>query len=179
MPTAKKIELVADLADKLGRSQLTIVTDYRGLTVADMQNLRGQLRQHGAEMQVAKNTLAKIAAGQNGQSALEPALAGPTALVFVYDNVAAVAKTVTDFARISRIMTVRGALLSHQLVGPEGVTALATLPPKSQLQSELLGAMVGPLSGVVGIFNGVAQSLVSIIDQKAQQMGGDAADAAS
>lgn len=173
MPTASKVATVSDLADRLGRSQLTIVTDYRGLTVADMQNLRGQLRSHGAEMKVAKNTLATIAAREVGQAALEPALVGPTALVFVYDNIAGAAKTVSDFARTSRILTVRAGLISNRLIRAEDVTALATLPPRSQLQAELLGAMVGPLSGVVGIFNSVAQSLVSIIDQKAQQLGGE------
>ena len=174
MPTEKKVETVAILADKLSRSQLTIVADYRGLTVADMQNLRGQLRPNGSEMQVAKNTLARIAARQTGLEALEGALEGPTALIFVYDNIAGAAKTVSDFARTSRILTVRGGLLGNRLVSSDDVGALATLPPKEQLQAELLGAVAGPVVGVVSIFNSVAQSLVSIIDQQARKMGGGA-----
>lgn len=177
MPTQRKIEEVADLSDRLQRSQLTIVADYRGLTVADTQNLRGQLRPLGSEMRVAKNTLTTLAARQSGLEALEEALAGPTALIFVYDDIAGTAKVVSDFARISRIMTVRAGLLGNRLVGPEQVASLATLPPKAQLQAELLGAVVGPVAGLVGIFNSVAQSLVSILDQKAQQMDGGAESA--
>jgi large subunit ribosomal protein L10 len=172
MPTERKVAVVEELTRKLGQTQLTIVADYRGLTVADMQNLRGQLRPHGAEMQVAKNTLTLIAARQNGQQALEPVLSGPTALVFAGDNLAAAAKTVTDFARTSRIMSVRGGLLGTRLITADEVTALATLPAKPQLQAELLGALTGPVSGLIGLFNSVAQSLVSILDQKAKQMEG-------
>jgi large subunit ribosomal protein L10 len=179
MPTEQKIAAVADLTDKLGRAQLTIIADYRGLKVADMQGLRGQLRPHGGEMNVAKNTLARIAARNVGRTAIEPALEGPTALIFVYDNIAGASKVVTDFARISRIMTIRGGLLGDRLVSPEQVASLATLPPKEQLQAELLGALVGPVSGVVSIVNGVAQALVSIVDQRAQQMGGGAAEPAA
>jgi large subunit ribosomal protein L10 len=179
MPTERKVAQVAELSEKLSRAQLTIVADYRGLTVADMQNLRGQLRPHGSEMQVTKNTLTAIAARQVGLDSLEEALTGPTALIFVYDEIAATAKTVSDFARISRIMTVRGGLLGNRLVGPEDVTSLATLPPKEHLQAQVLGAIAGPVSGLIGIFNSVAQALVSIVDQKAQQMGGgEAAEAA-
>jgi large subunit ribosomal protein L10 len=172
MPTQRKIEEVAQLSDRFQRSQLTIVADYRGLTVADMQNLRGQLRPLGSEMRVTKNTLATIAARESGRGALEGALSGPTALIFVYDDIAGTAKAVSDFARVSRILQVRAGLLGDRLVDAEQVNSLATLPKKEQIQAELLGALAGPVSGVVSIFNGVAQSLVSILDQKAQQMGG-------
>jgi large subunit ribosomal protein L10 len=174
MPTERKVAEVAELADKLSRSQLTIVADYRGLTVADMQSLRGQLRPLGSEVKVAKNTLTTIAARETGLTALEEALAGPTALIFVYDDVAGASKAVSDFVRTSRIMTVRAGMLGNRLVSPEQVASLATLPPKERLQAEALGAIVGPMVGLLGIFNSVAQSLVSIVDQRAQQMGGGA-----
>jgi large subunit ribosomal protein L10 len=180
MPTEKKVATVAELSEKLNRAQLTIVADYRGLTVADMQGLRGQLRPIGAEMQVAKNSLTALAARQNGQEAIEPALAGPSALIFVYGDMAGSAKVVSDFARTSRILTVRAGLLGKRMVSPEQVTSLATLPPREQLQAEALGALVGPVTGLLGLFNSVASSLVSILDQQAQKLGGDgAADAAA
>ena len=93
---------MAELSEKLGRAQLTIVADYRGLTVAEMQTLRGQLRPLGTEVRVAKNTLTAIAARQNGQEAIEPALAGPSALIFVYDDMAGSSKAVSDFAQDAR-----------------------------------------------------------------------------
>src|SRR5688572_25092637 len=172
MPTERKVASVAELSDKLSRAQVTIVTDYRGLKVHEMQTLRGQLRPLGSEIKVVKNTLTAIAAREQGLAALEPALSGPSALVFAYQDVAGTSKVISDFVRTSRIMTVRGGLMGNQLVTPEQVTALATLPPKDQLRAEALGALVGPISGLVGIFNSVASSLVSILDQKAQQAGG-------
>lgn len=179
MPTQKKVENVALLSEKLGQAQLTIVADYRGLTVADMQNLRGQLRPLGTEVKVAKNTLTLIAARKNGQEAIEPALAGPTALIFVYKDLAASAKVVGDFARLSRIMTVRAGLLGNRLVTAEQVATLATLPPREELQAQAIGAVVGPITGLLGLFNSVASSLLSVLDQQARKLGGgEAADAA-
>jgi large subunit ribosomal protein L10 len=172
MPTERKVASVAELSDKLGRAQVTIVTDYRGLKVHEMQTLRGQLRPLGSEVKVVKNTLTTIAAREQGLTALEPALTGPSALVFVYQDVAGTSKVIADFVRTSRILTVRGGLIGNQFVTPEQVSSLATLPPKDQLRAEALGALVGPISGLVGIFNSVAQSLVSILDQKAQQGAG-------
>jgi large subunit ribosomal protein L10 len=173
MPTDKKVETVAMLGEKLRRARLTIVADYRGLKVTDMQTLRGQLRPLGTEVRVAKNTLTAIAARQNGQAALEPALAGPTALILVYEeDLAGSSKVVNDFVRTSRIMTVRAGLLGTQLVTPEQVASLATLPPRAELQAQALGALVGPVTGLLGLFNSVASSLVSILDQQAEKLGG-------
>lgn len=179
MPTQKKIETVAELGEKLRRAQLTIVADYRGLTVADMQNLRAQLRPLGTEVKVAKNTLTAIAARANGLAAIEPALSGPSALIFVYDDLASSAKAVADFVRTSRIMSVRGGLLGGRLVTPEQVTSLATLPPRADLQAQALGALVGPVTGLLGLFTSVASSLVSILDQQAKKLGGDESTAAA
>ena len=92
LPTQRKIDAVADLSEKMSRTQFTVVADYRGLTVAEISDLRKRLREAGAELIVAKNTLTLIAAKQNGMEALEPLLAGPTALAFAYDDVAKTAK---------------------------------------------------------------------------------------
>src|ERR1041384_5520030 len=97
MPTQRKIESVADLSDKLSRTQLTLVTDYRGLTVAEISDLRRRLRETGAELIVAKNTLTLRAAKETGHDALEPLLSGPTALAFAYDDVSKTAKAKNDF----------------------------------------------------------------------------------
>jgi large subunit ribosomal protein L10 len=83
-------------------------------------------------------------------------------------------KAVSDFARTSRIMTVRGGLLGTRLVTPEQVASLATLPPREELQAQALGALVGPVTGLLGVFNSVASSLVSILDQQAEKLGGGA-----
>ena len=99
---AQKEQTVSDLADKLSRSQLVVVTDYRGLTVAEMSALRGRLRQAGAEYQVAKNTLTRFAAEQAGWAALVDDLTGPSAIAFGYEDPAALAKSLQDYLRAAR-----------------------------------------------------------------------------
>jgi ribosomal protein L10 len=99
---AQKEQTVSELADKLSRSQLVVVTDYRGLTVAEMSALRGRLRQAGAEYQVAKNTLTRFAAEQAGRAALVDDLTGPSAIAFGYEDPAALAKSLQDYLRAAR-----------------------------------------------------------------------------
>ena len=130
MPTPKKVETVAELTDALQRSKLTIVSDYRGLTVADLQTLRSQLRPHNAEVRVAKNTLTTIAARQTNMEALESALKGPTAIVTAYDDPVQPARIVSDFARTSRILQIRAGMLEGSMIGTADIEALASLPSR-------------------------------------------------
>ena len=170
MPTAKKIAAVAELTDALQRSKLTIVTDYRGLTVADLQNLRGQLRAQNAEVKVAKNTLTVIAARANDMSALEPALAGPTALVVAYADPVQPAKIVSDFARTSRILQIRAAMLEGILISVADVEALASLPSKDVLLGRVVGGLAGPLYGIVGVLAGPIRALLYALNARAAQL---------
>jgi len=116
MPTAQKAATIKALSDQLTRAQLTIVTDYRGLGVAELQGLRGNLRPTGAEFRIAKNTLTTIAAERAGIDGLAGLLAGPTALVLAYDDPVQASKVVSDFVRTSRVLTVRGGVMNNQLV---------------------------------------------------------------
>src|SRR3954447_174611 len=138
MPTPRKEATVAELAESLGRAKLTIVTDYRGLRVADLQALRAQLRPVNAEVKVAKNTLTKIAAREHQLEALDPALEGPTALVLAYDDPVQPAKIVSDFARTSRILQVRAGFLQGSLLRGDQVEALANLPSKEILVGRVI-----------------------------------------
>src|SRR5688500_7767795 len=110
---AQKEQTVSDLTDKLSRSQIVIVTDYRGLTVSEMSDLRGRLRQAGAEYQVAKNTLTRFAAEQAGRAGLVEDLKGPSAIAFGYDDPAALAKSLQEYLRVSRTvnLTIKGGIL--------------------------------------------------------------------
>ena len=100
MPTQRKIDQVAELTDKLSRAQLMLVTDYRGLTVAEITALRAQLRKTQAELIVAKNTLVQIAAKETGHEKLDSLLAGPTAVAIAYNDINATAKAISDFNRV-------------------------------------------------------------------------------
>ncbi len=118
MPTAEKAEMIDDLTDRLTRAQLTIIADYRGLRVGDLQGLRGNLRPLGAEFRVAKNTLTSIAAERAGIDGVAPMLEGPTALVLAYDDPVATSKVISDFVRTSRVLTLRGGVMNHRLEHP-------------------------------------------------------------
>jgi large subunit ribosomal protein L10 len=175
MPTPEKVAAVSELTEKMQRAHMAVVTDYRGLTVRDMSNLRRQLRQAQVDYTVAKNTLLRLAARNTGIEGADDLLDGPTAVAFCYEDIVAPARTLTDFARTSRILNVRGALLEGRLIGPEEVGRLATLPPVEQLHAEVVGAIGGPLAGFVGVLDGLLQTLVGTLEARAEQLGGERA----
>src|SRR5689334_14138291 len=142
MPTAQKGTAIDELSDALQRAKLAVLTDYRGLKVSDLQGLRTSLRTSGAEFHIAKNTLTRIAAERIGITGLRPMLDGPLALVLAYDDPVAASKTITDFARTSRILTIKGGVLNNQVISSADVEALATTPPREVLLAKVLGLMV-------------------------------------
>jgi large subunit ribosomal protein L10 len=172
VPTPKKVATVKELAGVLGRSKLTIVSDYRGLTVADLQHLRAQLRPHNAEVRIAKNTLTVIAARETSLDALEPQLVGPTALVTAFDDPVQPAKIVSDFARVSRILQIRAAMLEGQLISAAEVESLATLPGRDVLIGRVVGGLTSPLYGIVGVLAAPIRSLQYVLQARVQQLGG-------
>jgi len=174
MPTAKKAATIGELEAQLGRAQLTIMTDYRGLKVADLQGLRGSLRPLGAEFRVAKNTLTAIAAGRKGIEGLDALLAGPTGLVIAYDDPVGTSKVVSDFVRTSRIMTVKGGIFGDRLLSADEVESLATMPSLEELRARLLGMLVSPLSRTLGVLGGPSRSIVYLLNARAEQSGGEA-----
>ena len=170
MPTPRKSAEIDLLEQKLRDSTATIVADYRGLSVSELGNLRGQLRPAGVEFRVAKNTLALIAAKRAGVEGLDDLLVGPTAIAFAGDDVATAARVLGDFARTSRILTIKGALMGGLKMSAEQVGQLASLPSKPVLQATLAGNIQGPLSGFVGLLNGALASIAYTLDARAQQM---------
>lgn len=175
MPTAQKAAEIADLQDRLSRAQLTVLTDYRGLSVTALQDLRGRLRPLDAEFRVAKNTLVRIAAEQAGIDGLTPTLEGPTALLFAFGDVVAPAKVVSDFARTSRILQVKAGVMNQQLVQPADVEAIASLPPREELLGKLVGMLASPMARTVGVLSGPGRSVAYLLNARAEQLGGAAA----
>ena len=168
----EKERAVDELADKLGRSQMVVLTDYRGLSVAEMSNLRGRLRQAGAEYQVAKNTLTRFAAERAGRTAILPELEGPTAIAFGYDDPTVAAKAVNDVARGSRnALGIKGGVLGTQALSPAQIESLANLPPREVLLGRVLGGIQGPSYRLVGVLTASLRNLASVLDQRAKQMG--------
>ncbi|HEV2122799.1 MAG TPA: 50S ribosomal protein L10 [Chloroflexota bacterium] len=172
MPTPQKAAAIDELTDKVRRAKLAVVTDYRGLKVGDLATLRRQLRPHQVEYAIAKNTLLRIAARNASIEGADDLLAGPTAVAFCYEDIVQPAKALSDFARTSRILNVRGALLEGRVIGVDEVNQLATLPSPEELRAQLVGAVGGPLSQMVGVLNGLLQTLVGTLEAQVEKQGG-------
>ena len=172
MPTLKKGAEIDLLADRLERSQLTIIADYRGLSVSQLQGFRATLRATESEFRVAKNTLVRIAAERVGIEGLESHLEGPTAVLFAFGDIVAPAKAVSDFARTSRILQVKVGVMNGQVVGPSDIEAISTLPPREELLGKLVGMLASPMARTVGVLSGPARSVAYLANARIEQLGG-------
>jgi large subunit ribosomal protein L10 len=170
MPTQRKIDDVADLTDKLQRTQVTLVTDYRGLTVAEITELRKKLREVDAELIVAKNTLTLLAAKETGHSAIEPLLAGPTALTFAHSDAQKAAKAITDFNRGPKKLVVRGGLLGTALLSGDALDQVTKMPTRQQVLAEVLGGIAAPASGIVGVLNAAITNIVYVLQAQVDKL---------
>ena len=176
MPTAQKAAQIDELVDRLSRAQLTVIADYRGLSVSALQDFRSRLKPLEAEFKVAKNTLTRIAAEQAGIEGLEPQLEGPTAIMFAYGDIVAPAKAISDFVRTSRILQIRAGVLNNQVVTAADIEAISSLPPREELLGKLVGLLASPMTRTAGVLSGPARSVVYLANARAEQLGGVAAD---
>ena len=167
----RKQELVAQYTDLLERSQAVILTNYQGLNVAQITNLRNQIREAKGAYYVTKNTLIALALERRGLALPEEWLEGPTAVGFCFDEVPAIAKVFTDFASASGLLTIKGAALGDRPIGEERVKGLASLPSTDILQAQMLGTLTAPLSGLIGVLNGALSGLVGVLDAREEQLG--------
>ena len=136
------------------RAETLIVADYRGLTVTQIDELRPKLLEHGARFSVVKNTLTRRAAEAAGVEPLLALLDGPTAIAFLESDgdPVAVAKALDDAAGADTILAIKGGLLEGAEIGEDDVKQLAKLPPTDVLRAQLVGAVAGPLTAIVGLF---------------------------
>lgn len=165
MPTEAKRATVAALAEEFSAASASIVTDYRGLTVADLAAIRRTLRPQGVTYRVVKNRLAKIAADQVGKSEIGPLLDGPTAIALGRGDEVAVTRALLDAIRPYRNLKVRGALSRQRRIGAEDVARLATLPGREQLLGQLAGAVASPMTTMAGLLAAPLRNLGSALAQ--------------
>jgi large subunit ribosomal protein L10 len=172
LPTPEKFDRVQELKDQLERSTITFSADYTRTTVNQMTELRRAMRAGGIDFTVVKNTLMYLAAEQAGRPQVKEIVQGPSAVAFGYDDPAAAAKTISDYARVNvNSFSVRGAVMGDgAALGPEGVTRLATLPPKPQMLAILLAQMQAPMSRLVGALNGPVQNLDNVLRARMRQL---------
>jgi large subunit ribosomal protein L10 len=171
----QKREVVAELTEDFRSSTSMLVADPRGLTVAQLRDLRTRLRAQDASFRVAKNTLARIAARDADREPLVDLLAGPTGIALVQGDPAPVAKALSDFARTAPTLVLRGGLLEGRAIDEAGVRQLATLPPREQLIAQFVGGIAAPLSAFVNTIAAIPRGLVVALDQIRQQKEGAAA----
>jgi large subunit ribosomal protein L10 len=169
MPTEKKREMVAFLHEQLSKSQLVILTDYRGLNMAALTGLRRGLEKAGARYHVVKNTLLRLALRQARIEGLEPYLEGPTAVAFAYGDPVAVARALVAQQAEHPVLQIKGGWMPGQVLSPEQVQFLTTLPPRPALLGQFLGAVQGPLASLAGGLSELLRQLVYLLQQRSEQ----------
>lgn len=166
----KKEVSVKVIKEKMEKTKIAIVTDYRGdghgLTVKAISELRGKIRETKGEYRIFKNTMSTIAFKEMGAEAMLPYLKGPSAIVFAYQDPAATSKALVEFIKEQKenpLPTIRAAFMDGKVLSEEEIKVLATLPPKEVLLGNLLRAMNGPAQGLVTVLNGVPRALVTVL----------------
>src|SRR5947199_3096606 len=174
---AEKDSAIDGLVERLGRAEIAVLTEYRGLSVSDLQDLRGRLRPFGVEYVIAKNTLARFAAERTGRTGIVNDLVGPTAIAFGSDPVAT-AKALRDYMRVNRTFVLKSALLGDRRIDPKDVEPLASLPPADQLRGRVFGMIVSPLQRTVNILSAPLASLARLLEARRSQLeeGGQTAE---
>jgi large subunit ribosomal protein L10 len=171
MQRSDKERVVETLTQRLKSTETLIVADYRGLSVTEIDELRGKLLEHGARFSVVKNTLTKRAAEAAGVDALLALLDGPTAIAFLESDgdAVAVAKALDDASK-SEVLVIKGGLLDGAEIAAEDIKRLAKLPPADTLRAQLVGALAGSLTTVVGLFAAPMRDIVGVIDARIRQL---------
>jgi len=159
---ADKAEAVADLHARFGAATGAVVSDYRGLNVQEISALRRQLREVNVELRVVKNTLARRAAAETDFERIAESFVGPTSIALTEGDVVAMAKVMTEYAKREPKLAIRAGLAEGQALTPERVAALAELPPREVLLAQALGSLKSPMSGLVGVLQGVVRQLVYV-----------------
>ena len=171
MPTPRKVEMLAEIKDRMERASIAISADYRGLTVAQMTELRRVLRPANAEVKVVKNTLAAMAAEQAGRPEMAQILQGPTALTVGFGDPIAPVKLLTEHLRARRLnITIHGGWLEGQILDRAQVEGLATMPSREQLIADVVGKLQSPLYNLAGLLQASMRNFAGLIESRATQL---------
>ncbi len=177
MPKSRKELVISELKTIVDETKGALLTDYRGLTVAEVTTLRRKLRPMNAEYHVVKNTLFKKAASEEMTSLLENLLTGPTAIVFAKEDVVAPTKALIDFLRDLKKpeIKLKGGWIEGKIYDVPQLTAISKLPPKEQIVAQLIGSLNAPASNLVGTLNNILGDFVRTIQAVADKKSGETA----
>lgn len=165
----QKEAYVAEYSEKLSRSQAAYLTDYRGLTVAEISDLRGRLRDGSdTELAVAKNTLLTLALQEVGLPVPEEQLQGPTAILFCYNDPITPAKVLTKYAKDNDKFTVKGGIVGERTVDLQEVQAMADLPSREEILATLIGAIQGPAQALFGTITAPLREVAQVLHARSE-----------
>jgi len=160
----EKRRLVQELHEKFKSVKAVFLTDFTGLDVATLTRLRGQLKEHGIEYKVVKNTLLRRASEKTALEALAEYFVGPNAVVLVYDDPIRSAKVLVDFVKEEPELDIKVGLVEGRVLRPEDVKALASLPSREVLIAQLIGMLKAPLAHLVGVLEAPVQQLLGVLE---------------
>jgi len=175
MPNAGKIERVAELKERLGASEAILLTEYRGLTVSELSELRRSLAEGGASFAVVKNTLMLRAAQESSMDDLEALLEGPTAVAFVEGDAVAAAKKVVDAIKRFPALVLKGGFMDGRMLSATDARALADLESREAMLSKIAGLMKGEMSRAAGMFQSAQSRFVSLMEALKEKLPPEAA----
>ncbi len=165
----EKEAVVNEVVEKLQSAKSVVVTDYKGLDVASITELRKQLREAGVEYKVVKNTLARIAAKKAEWDDLNQMFVGPTAIAFGIEDAVSPAKILVDFAKDNEQLEIKGGALNGEIISLDKVKSLADIPPREVLLAKALAGMKSPISGLVNVLQGNLRGFVQVLNQIKEQ----------
>jgi large subunit ribosomal protein L10 len=171
-PRPEKVAVVDEVRERLSSSSAALLTEYRGLKVGELADLRRALRTAGGDYKIYKNTLVRFAVRDLELEGVEELLTGPTAIAFVEGDAAAVAKALRDFARINPNLVVKGGILGGSALSPDAARALAELPPREVLLARLAGGLAAPLVQLAGLLQALPRNLAYGLKALLDQQGG-------
>ena len=173
MARPEKVEQVELLTGKLKNAKAAVLTDYRGLTVSQLQDLRGRLRSQDVEYRIVKNTLARRAAVEVGHEEFQDLLKGPVAIAFGYGELGVPARVLGDFSRQTRLrLDIVGGLIEGRVMGPEQVRQIADLPPRDVLLARLLATLQSPVAQLVATMEAPLQQLGGLLEAYREKLEG-------
>ncbi len=171
----RKEELVAEYSDMLGRSQGVILTEFRGLSDKEFKAVRKVVREANGTYRVIKTTLLRRALEATGYPVPDLLTGVPLGIGFCYDNVAGVAKALTDYAKDSEAVKVRGGLMAGQVLNPDEVKAIASLPSMDVLRAQILGLLDAPAANLVGVIQAGVGQVINVVNAYVEKGQGAAA----
>jgi large subunit ribosomal protein L10 len=172
MERAQKVEFLEKLTDRFGRAPIAVLTDYRGINVAKISELRRRVREADGEYMVTKNTLARLAVKDTSAAGLAEMLKGPTGIAFGFSDPVALAKAVTGFAKEHETFVVKGAVLEGEVLPGERVAQIAAMLGRDELRAQLLALLMTPAAQLVRVLAAPSRAMVQVLDARRRQQEG-------